>query len=359
MNDTEINLITNMSGDSGIGNYALELYRITHDYFPQMKLFSVPYIRGQKLDNSINLSTFYAGNILQIPFVNKFNFKRIKKSKQFEQKNIHILGSDYSLVSASEKAVATVHEYYFTVAGLQKSTNARSFLREIGYNYGMIKLHSKIKRFKKIIAPSHYSAAQIRSHTGIKPEVVHETVDGSRFHYRDKKASRKLLGLPNSKVLLLNVSGDGINKNLHILKKISDSLSDDYRLIKIGAPIYSKNSINIGRVEDKYYSIYFNAADAYLNVSTNEGFNIPLIESMKSSLPVISNKCATAPELLGESGIYVENPDMVQEYLELIHLGKDLDSLNYYSELINKRCSEFSDDKARREYIRIYSDVFR
>ena len=94
-------------------------------------------------------------------------------------------------------------------------------------------------------------------------------------------------------------------------------------------------------------------------MSTNEGFNIPLLESMKSSLPIISNKCATATELLGNSSIYVEDPYSTREYLESINLGKDLKSLNYYSELSKKKSSEFSDDKARREYLRIYSEVFR
>ena len=348
-----------MNSGTGIGNYALELYRITHNYFPRMKLFWVPYVRGHQLDNSINISGLYANNKLQIPLVNNLNFKAIKKSNQFNKKNIHLLGSDYSLASVSNNAIATIHEYYFTVTILQKSMNARSLLREIGYNYGMIKLHSKIKKFKKIIAPSHYSAAQIRANTGVKPEVIHETVDGSRFHYRDKKTSQKLLGLPQGKIFLLNVSGDGANKNLRTLKKIADSLSDNFKLVKIGSPINSKNSINISQVRDEDYPIYFNAVDIYLNVSTNEGFNIPLLESMKSSLPTISNKCATAAELLGKSGIYVEDPYMAREYVGLVYLGKDMKSLNYYSELIKKRSSEFSDEKARREYLRIYSEVFR
>lgn len=347
-----------MNSGTGIGNYALELYRITHTYFPRMKLFWVPYVSGHKLDNSINLSGLYAYNTLQIPYVNSLNFKAIKKSNLFDQKNIHLLGSDYSLASISHNAIATIHEYYFTVASLQKSTNSRSLLREIGYNYGMIKLHSKVKKFKKIIAPSHYSASQIRENTGIKPEVVHETVDGTRFHYRDKKNSKKLLGIPEDKILLLNVSGDGTNKNLRTLKKIADSLPDNFKLVKIGSAINSKNSININKVRDEDYPIFFNAVDLYLNVSTNEGFNIPLLESIKSFLPIISNQCATAKELLGDSGIYVDDPYLAREYLELINLGKDSKSLDYYSESIKKRCSEFSDDKARREYLRIYSEVF-
>ncbi len=348
-----------MSSGTGIANYALELYRITCNYFPRMKLFWVPYVCGPKLRNSISLSEHYANNTLQIPIVNNLNFKAIKKSHQFDQKNIHLLGADYSLSSVSDNAIATIHEYYFTVTCLQKSVKAKSFLREIGYNYGMIKLHSKIKKFKKIIAPSHYSATQIMANTGIKPEVIHETVDGTKFHHRDKRTSQKLLKLPEGKILLLNVSGDGANKNLRTLKKIADSLSDNIKLVKIGSPIDSKNSINISKVRDEEYPFYFNAADIYLNVSTNEGFNIPLLESMKSSLPIISNKCATATELLGNSSIYVEDPYSTREYLESINLGKDLKSLNYYSELSKKKSSEFSDDKARREYLRIYSEVFR
>lgn len=359
LDDLDINIITNMASGTGIGSYALEVYRVLHKDFPKVKLISVPYIKGRELNNSMNLSKFYANSFLQIPFANRMNFYLIKKSKQFEGKNIHLVGSDYSMMSVSDNVVTTIHEYYFTMANLFRSRNMRGFLSEVGYNCGELELRWEMKKFKKIIAPSHYTANQIKANFGINSEVVHETVDESRFHPRDRDKSRELLNLPKDKKLLLNVSGEGINKNLRVLKGISDILPDRFKLLKIGAPINSKNAVNIHHAADEYYPLYFNAADMYLNVSTNEGFNIPLLESLKSSLPVVSNKCATSVELLGGSAFYVDNPSDKGKYIELVKFANDREVLKHNSELTSKRASEFSDDKAKREFVKIYSEVFK
>lgn len=115
----------------------------------------------------------------------------------------------------------------------------------------------------------------------------------------------------------------------------------------------------MGYVNDDIYPLFFNASDIYLNVSTNEGFNIPLIESLKSSLPVVSNRCATSFELLGDSGIYLNNPRDPKQYLEMIVYLLDDKIHKYYSTLSYIRSLIFSDDAIREKYLKIYSEIFR
>lgn len=358
MYDLEINLITNMGSSTGIGSYASEIYRMLHKSCNNVNLYSVHYVEGNSVAYSSNLSKFYAKNLLEIPIKNKLNFYMLKKAKIFKNKNIHLLGNDYSLASVSNNVVATIHEYYFTINGIFNSRKLKNVLIEMGYNYGLLKLHFEMGRFNKIIAPSKYSANQIKYHTGIISEVIHETVDENKFHYRNKKISRRILRLPEDKFLILNVSNGGINKNLSTLEKIADFLPKNFKILKIGEPLKSENTINIPHLPDKYYPLLFNASDIYSNVSINEGFNIPLLEAMKSSLPIISNKCSTAPELLGNEGIFVDNPFDIMEYINLIKTVNCVKTLNYYSEMSKRRSSYFSEEKSREKYLKVYSQSF-
>ena len=359
LEDLEIDLITNMARYSGIGSYSSELFRILSPAIPKLKLYSLCHKEGVGIIGSINISHFYASNLFQIPLVTRRNFKIIKESKRFNGENLHLLGSDYSLVSESNRAIATIHEYYYTVNDLYKLKSTIDIARELSYNYGELKLHRYIKKFQKIITPSHHSAKQVKEHIGIEPVVIHETVDENKFHAREKEFSRKMLRLPEDKIFLLNVSGEGPNKNLKTLQRLAEILPNNFKLIKIGSPIKSKNALNFNNVRDDMYPLFFTAADIYLNVSTNEGFNIPLMESLKSSLPVVSNRCATSTELLGDGGIYIENPYDVGEYLKILLFASDNATLKYYSDLSVSQASKFSDELARQKYLQVYSNVFQ
>jgi len=358
LKDMEVNLITNMPIKSGIGSYSMELYRILKPSLPGLTLYSYYYKTNEVIPWSVDISQFHTNNFIMIPYVTRKNLSKIRRSKKFLGKNIHILGADYSLVSETDKAIGTVHEFYFTVYNIPRLRNFGEIAKEFYYNYNLLKLSLQIKKFKKIIAPSLHAAKQIKKHTGIEPVVIHETVDDRKFHHRDKSYARRILNLDGNLTYVLNVSGGGTNKNLETLKKIANLLPNNCKLVKIGFPIDSKNSINVGNVEDDIYPLFFNAADVYINVSTNEGFNIPLIESLKSSLPIVSNRCATSFELLGESGIYLDNSYDSKQYLEMILYLLDDKTHEYYSNLSYTRSLRFSEDEAREKYLKVYSEVF-
>src|SRR5437867_2177789 len=69
---------------------------------------------------------------------------------------------------------------------------------------------------------------------------------------------------------------------------------------------------------------------AILTLSEHEGFCVPLLEAMRSDLPVVANAAAAIPETLGDGGILIEKkaPDAVAAELERVvrdqALRKDL-----------------------------------
>jgi len=85
-----------------------------------------------------------------------------------------------------------------------------------------------------------------------------------------------------------------------------------------------------GSVTIEQLVAYYRGATAFLTLSEHEGFCVPLLEAMRSELPVVANAAAAIPETLGDGGILLENksPEAVAEQLErVVHdqaLRKDL-----------------------------------
>ena len=85
-----------------------------------------------------------------------------------------------------------------------------------------------------------------------------------------------------------------------------------------------------GSVTIEQLVAYYRGATAFLTLSEHEGFCVPLLEAMRSDLPVVANAAAAIPETLGDGGILLENktPETVAAQLErVVHdqaLRKDL-----------------------------------
>jgi glycosyltransferase involved in cell wall biosynthesis len=85
-----------------------------------------------------------------------------------------------------------------------------------------------------------------------------------------------------------------------------------------------------GSVTVEQLVAYYRGATAFLSLSEHEGFCVPLLESMRSDLPVVANAAGAIPETLGDGGLLVEekSPDNVAAQIERVvrdqALRKDL-----------------------------------
>ena len=63
---------------------------------------------------------------------------------------------------------------------------------------------------------------------------------------------------------------------------------------------------------------YYRGATAFLTLSDHEGFCVPLLEAMRSDLPIVAHAAGAIPETLGDAGILLErkSPDLVADALE-------------------------------------------
>ena len=353
-----INVITNQGFSTGVGRTASETYRVLKPYFPKLTLYSLNYIKNEELEFSNQISKYHSRGLPTIPIVNWLNTRVIRRSGLLRNSNLHIIGTDYTLVEESRKNIIMAHELYFILGEIFKVTSMREFVKEIAFNYSVFLLQKYIKSAKYVVTPSKVSADQVKKATGVTPVVAPISVDKRKFHKRDKEKVREVLGLPKDKFLLLNVSGGGSNKNLRTMESIANNLPENILILKINAPVYNKRVLNFGKVSEEHYPSFFSAADVYLHTSIHEGFGIPLLESLSSGLPIISPSCSTAPEILSKSGYYVQDPMSPQGYIEHITSLMDVQLLKESQQMSLERSNFFSDERLATTMGKLYLKAF-
>src|SRR5207302_248697 len=90
---------------------------------------------------------------------------------------------------------------------------------------------------------------------------------------------------------------------------------------------------------------YYRGATAFLTLSDHEGFCVPLLEAMRSDLPIVAHAAGAIPETLGDAGVLLEekSPSAVAAALERVvrdqAVRKDL------LEKGHRRVEEFSREK--------------
>ena len=81
-----------------------------------------------------------------------------------------------------------------------------------------------------------------------------------------------------------------------------------------------------GAVSIEQYAAYFRGATVLLTLSDHEGFCVPLLEAMRSELPIVAHAAGATGETLGEAGVLLEDksPDAVAAALERVVRDADL-----------------------------------
>src|SRR5919197_5797938 len=82
----------------------------------------------------------------------------------------------------------------------------------------------------------------------------------------------------------------------------------------------TKNVTFTGSVNAEQLVAYYRGATALLTLSDHEGFCVPLIEAMRSDLPIVAHGAGAIPETLGDAGVLLEDktPDAVADALERV-----------------------------------------
>ena len=149
-----------------------------------------------------------------------------------------------------------------------------------------------------------------------------------------------------------------ISETIQAFIKIANKLPE-YQFL-IGGPnlinlkINQKAVSHINYIDEKDLPLLYNAADLFIWLSSYEGFGLPPLEAMACGTPVITTKIASLPEVVGESAIFVNNPENINEITDAIYKG--LTNKNLREELIKRglnQAKKFSWQKTAKKTLSI------
>ncbi|MDD5074180.1 MAG: glycosyltransferase family 1 protein, partial [Candidatus Shapirobacteria bacterium] len=229
-----------------------------------------------------------------------------------------------------------------------------------------------IKQAKKIIAVSQNTKNDLIKFYQLPEEkvaVIYNGFDRNRFHTNLAKSSSQKIEEK------YQIEGDYLvylgtlqpRKNLESLIRALPEIISQHpkiKLVVIGkkgwlySSIFSlvenleleKNIVFTGFVPDEEVPFLIAGARVFILPSLYEGFGITVLEAMACGVPVVVSKVSSLPEVVGEAGLYIDNPKNYAQIAQQVN--KILSSEKLAEELVKKglaQTKQFSWEKCAKE----------
>lgn len=344
-------LITAYSTQTGIGTLARYAFKL--GFLERYVLFN-----SVNSNNEDNTEIVGANNKVLNKIEKYFSSKGIqtKWQKYIQELDfIHLADIDFMhLIGKNKPSVVTIHDLF----PLQMSTKddyskcLRSYFgRELSY----------LEKATNIVVVSKETQSKLQElYPNIATTIIRPWTDNS-FKTRSKNNARLKLGLPLGKTIILNVSSEDKRKNIEILPKIMNQLGQEYLLVRIGpsrrisSKFLNKNLVWFENISPENYPYFFNAADVVIAPSFEEGFGIPIIQSINSNVPLIVSNINIYHEILGHYKFFstpFDAADWVDKIKEInCKIVNDDSSLKLLYSHVNL---EYKEERAKKQYYELY-----
>ncbi len=261
---------------------------------------------------------------------------------------IHYLSENVVPIHFGRKTLVTVHGNPMATIKSDKYYSS-SNLHKVVTSFNL----SRYGRQATAIAVSNYTMRGMLEYgySG-RVTVLYPAVDpifGQRF---DKGTLRRELGLPMDKYVVLSVSSAEKRKNLSILPKVMDILSNDYVLVRIGPPVRGARTFR--QISDDMVAKIYSASDVLLFPTLEEGFGYPLVEGFSSGVPVVSSDIDVVREVSAGAAILTEPEDpwkLANSVREAVSNREELAKLGH------DRSKHFTIEAFRKRLLAVYSQL--
>lgn len=353
----EIAIVTDQPHWTGVGIYALELFELLKPQIENLKLIYTGAVNDdfpnqEKLEYMKRTKHYF-----NRPFLIRSNYRKLLKDKSFSGYLFHYVGTDYSSLK-KRPGIITVHDAL-----------KDRWLKDPKLNFvGAVNELERMRKFREMLRLSRHAVLIIsiskKTHndfknlTGSESIIIYHWILDDKFKKRSRIECLNKLGLNKDYRYILSVGNNRPNKRIDLIEKFADSLPQEFRLIKIGASVKSKNAINIAHVEDDLYPLYFNVSDAYLHLSDDEGFGIPLLEALGSETPIICRDTEINNEILGDACVKISEGGISGQAAEVI---SKLDDPSFSTELLKRmrvRRYFFEKSKISEIYRNAYTEAW-
>lgn len=353
----KVALIVDQPHWTGIGTYAVALKDLLSRYIDEVKLF---YVGAVEDDISSYEPTPYLRRtrlLILRPSTIRYNYRKIVGDSSLDGYLLHYLGTDFYPLKY-KRGVITIHDLIRDKFDFSFSFHPTKLLDYLE-RYRKFKQNLKLYPSSTgIVAISKKTMNDIKIETGLDSTIIHHWIANEKFKERSKDQAIRQLDLDPDLKYILSVGNDRKTKRLDLVKMFSDMLPQNYKLIKIGAPIESINALNVKQVSDDKYPMFFDASEALVHLSEDEGFGRPMIEAISSGIPVICREKPINVELMGGSAIYVKERFTKED---VGHIVEDLDHTDFRIRLgdrINVQRKMFNVDDAARKYVDFYKRYY-
>ena len=343
----KVAILNDRSAREGAGRYANQLYEAVSDV---ANLYSISWdaakndkefpgiVFRNRMGNQASHSryTTYASRLLT-----RYLFKDVYGDlRQFKRKG--------GFIHYSSQLIYPVDRSLDDVVSILDILGAKSFLKE-PFNFAFVKHYLK---FDNILTMSEYVKEQIQGISpSSEPVVIYPSVARS-FYKLDKELSRKKVGLPLDKKIVLNISTSQPRKNSGILLKVIEILPQDYLLIRVGEDI--GRGLSFSNISDEKLNLLYNSADVLVFPTLDEGFGYPLIEAMAVGLPIVSSDIPVVREI-------TQGAAVLTDPLEVDAIVKGIKELtansNFLAEKEMERAKFFSNERFRADLLRYYHKI--
>ncbi len=348
-NEEMKNLIIISQGNqkTGINKYAINTYEAMKDL---AELYFIKFRKNQgyyDVGNSIDGRFPYGNSIFNLnsllPRLSYSKFIGFLREQKTNGAIIHVSSPHILKIVPGFDNVVTIHDMSpFMNLG---SDNTEYMITRRLYKHYM--------KYKSILTDSDFVKNMILD-MGAKGKVerIYPYVSDRFFPLNDKCRLRKKYGLPQDKKLILSVSSNIPRKNLQILPDVLSILGDGYRLVRVGDGIADSYSFTL-KDETEMNELY-NSCDIFISPSLDEGFGYPVIEALKSGLPIAVSDIPVHREILYKYGMYFD-PSSAKDAARTVKDTLETNIGDYPSPA--KWLLKFSFNNFREQMLNYYSSI--
>lgn len=314
---------------TGLGNYSRFVIRALSDFAPQNQyILFTPKVR----DHPELATLLRRSNIRTVMPPSAYRFLKagslwrtfgISKSTDAKELDVyHGLSQELPVnLPASVRKIVTVHDLIFLrYPKLYKSVDAAIY---------RAKVSAACRQADRILATSQQTKDDVILFLKTDPEKIDVVYQGCHPDFKNVFSNEEISSIKKRYKLpaeyILNVGTIEERKNVLLLVKALSLLPDDLKrhVLIIGRPtVYKKRIIEEAfRLGAEKWIIFlhnvsfadlpaiYQGAQVFVYPSLFEGFGIPVVEALESSLPVITSTGSCLIEAGGSGSIYIDPRD--------------------------------------------------
>ncbi|MFT5874315.1 MAG: glycosyltransferase involved in cell wall biosynthesis [Clostridium sp.] len=273
------------------------------------------------------------------------------------------------------KVITTIHDMTYTIYPEMVEEKTMKRIKK-GIEYS-------VKRADKIITVSESSKKDIVEFLGVdekKIEVVYNGVEYERFSASYTKEQqftvKNKYSIPEKYILYMGTlePRKNIESIISAFSKLivnNNIYSEEIKLVIAGKKGWLYESIFklvqklslenkvvfTDYIEEEDKPLIYNMASIFIFPSIYEGFGIPVIEAMASSVPVITSTTSSLPEVAGDAAILVNPKDIDSMAKAMKQVLEDKDIRQSMIEKGHTQAKKFNWENSAEKLLSIYTDL--